>query len=61
MSSHESDSEPTRLFSRLPRDMRAGEVIELAGTPGWWRVETAKLADDGKDTKCVLVRAEAPR
>lgn len=46
----------SRVYSRLPADMKPGDVITLKDVPGVWQVETAKLAADLRDSKCVLVR-----
>jgi hypothetical protein len=45
-----------RLFVRLPATTRPGDAVKLPDWPRFlWRVETAKLADDGRDAKCVVV------
>lgn len=47
---------PDRLFARLPARTRPGDIVTLPTTPGRWRVETAHLAEDMRDSKCVVVR-----
>lgn len=42
-----------RMFTRLPPETRPGDVVELEGSR--WRVETAKVAEDLRDAKCVVV------
>jgi hypothetical protein len=43
-----------RLFTRLPLPVRPGDVVALPdGTKA--RVETAKIADDLRDAKCVVI------
>lgn len=46
-------SVPERVFSRLPLPVKPGDVVTLGGRR--YRVETAKVADDLRDAKCVLV------
>jgi hypothetical protein len=43
-----------RIFARLPGVRRYGETVDVPGH-GELLIETAKLADDGRDTKCTLV------
>lgn len=46
---------PDRIFARLPPSTRPSDLVERHGER--WRVETAHLAEDLRDAKCVLVRA----
>lgn len=47
---------PERLFARLAMPVRVGQILALPGHEGRWQVETAKVADDGRDAKCVVFR-----
>lgn len=51
---------PNRLFARLPMPVQVGDIVKLTSTPGLWRVETCKEAEDRRDAKCVVVRVEEP-
>lgn len=43
------------IFARLPASTRPGDKITFPEWRGTWIVDTAKLADDGRDTKCTLI------
>lgn len=50
-------SVPERVFARLPLPVAPGDVRRLGAWPAsCWRVETARVADDLRDAKCVLER-----